>query len=43
MSAGHMDIIDAILMRTVEGYRPDPRQARSNAPATWPAVSRTLH
>ena len=43
MAAGQMDVIDAILMRTVEGYRPDPRQARGNAPDTWPVVSRTLH
>jgi FlaA1/EpsC-like NDP-sugar epimerase len=43
MAAGQMDVIDAILMRTVEGYRPDSRQARGNAPDTWPVVSRTLH
>ena len=43
MTAGQMDVIDAILTRTVEGYRPDQRQTRGNAPDTWPAVSRTLH
>lgn len=43
MASGQMDVIDAILMRTVEGYRPDPRQPRSGAPGAWPAVSRTLH
>jgi hypothetical protein len=39
-----MDMIDAILMRTVEGYRPDARQSRAGAPEAWPAApSRTLH
>jgi FlaA1/EpsC-like NDP-sugar epimerase len=43
MATGQMDVIDAILMRTVEGYRPDARQPRGAAPEAWPAVSRTLH
>ena len=43
MASGQMNVIDAILMRTVEGYRPDPRQSRGGAPEAWPAVSRTLH
>lgn len=43
MTVGQMDLIDAILMRTVEGYRPDARQPRAGAPEVWPAVSRTLH
>jgi FlaA1/EpsC-like NDP-sugar epimerase len=43
MASGQMDMIDAILMRTVEGYRPDARQQRAGATEAWPAVSRTLH
>ncbi len=43
MTTAQMDMIDAILMRTVEGYRPDARQPRGSAPEAWPAVSRTLH
>jgi FlaA1/EpsC-like NDP-sugar epimerase len=44
MATGQMDMIDAILMRTVEGYRPDARQSRAGAPEAWPAApSRTLH
>jgi len=45
ISIRDVDTIQAVLMRTVEGYRPD-RDARAleNAPtATWVAPSRTLH
>ena len=40
-----VDSIHAVLMRTVEGYRPDKDvRALENAPsATWVAPSRTLH
>lgn len=40
-----VDTIQAVLMRTVEGYRPDrDSRALENAPAaTWVGASRTLH
>ena len=40
-----VDTIQAVLMRTVEGYRPDQEtRALEKAPAaTWIAPSRTLH
>ncbi|MEQ1651489.1 MAG: nucleoside-diphosphate sugar epimerase/dehydratase, partial [Hyphomicrobium sp.] len=40
-----VDAMQAVLMRTVEGYRPDKdARALENAPAaTWVAPSRTLH
>jgi FlaA1/EpsC-like NDP-sugar epimerase len=43
MTTRQMDMIDAILMRTVEGYRPDSRQPRAGSADAWPVVSRALH
>lgn len=45
ISIRDVDTIQAVLMRTVEGYRPDKDvRALENAPtATWVAPSRTLH
>jgi FlaA1/EpsC-like NDP-sugar epimerase len=43
MTTRQMDMIDAILMRTVEGYRPDARQPRAGTAEAWPVVSRALH
>ncbi len=45
MATRDAEAIEAVLMRTVEGYRPDPQSPRAAArPATTlPAPSRTLH
>jgi FlaA1/EpsC-like NDP-sugar epimerase len=43
MTAGDMEVIRAVLMRTVEGYKPSARLVRSDMSEAWPVVSRTLH
>lgn len=45
MAIGDVETIQTVLMRTVEGYRPDAdAKAIENAlPGTWVAPSRTLH
>jgi FlaA1/EpsC-like NDP-sugar epimerase len=44
MTSGDADAIDAILLRTVEGYRPDPRAIEAPEPSQpYLQASRTLH
>jgi hypothetical protein len=44
MSTRDVESIQAVLMRTVEGYRPDPLLVARPAPLTaMPVQSRTLH
>jgi len=43
MASGNLDVIQAVLSRTVEGYRPGPQAPEAEAKRPWPAVSRTLH
>ncbi len=43
MEAGHGEAIQAILLRTVEGYKPDPRRNDLETAAALSPVSRTLH
>ena len=44
MALRDIESIQAVLLRTVEDYRPDPqRPAHSNLPAAQPAQSRAIH
>ena len=43
LTVGSMDVIQAILARTVEGYRPEPRPTAVPTTEAWPAVSRMVH
>jgi FlaA1/EpsC-like NDP-sugar epimerase len=44
MASGDTDTMNAVLMRTVEGYRPEARAAEEAAPAPrYLPASRTLH
>ena len=44
MNLRDVETIQAVLMRTVEGYRPDPLLLQTTvAPVSVPAPSRTLH
>ncbi len=44
MTSGDADAIDAILLRTVEGYRPEPRPIEAPEPSQpYLQASRTLH
>ena len=43
LASGKMDVIQAILARTVEGYRPVAQSSSRGATDGWPAVSRLVH
>jgi UDP-N-acetylglucosamine 4,6-dehydratase len=43
MRSGRADLIEAVLMRTVEGYRPEAPDMLLVRSDTWPAAPRTLH
>jgi hypothetical protein len=44
MSARDIDAIEAVLARTVEGFRPPTASAAAEATGTdWAAITRTLH